>query len=50
VRNLPLDPAQLRAALADAWQAHEPLDAWPEELTRRLVEERYTRDAWNQRI
>ncbi|MFM7071223.1 MAG: biotin/lipoate A/B protein ligase family protein [Planctomycetota bacterium] len=50
VRNLPLDPARLRAALADAWQAHEPLDAWPKELTRRLVADRYSRDAWNQRI
>lgn len=50
IRNLPVDPVRLRAALADAWEAREPLEAWPRELTQRLVADRYTREEWTKRL
>jgi hypothetical protein len=37
----------LRAALADAWDAHAPLAQWPRDATARLVAERYGQAAWN---
>jgi lipoate-protein ligase A len=45
--NLPADGLSLRAALAAAFAATEPLADWPRERTRQLVETRYGRDDWN---
>jgi lipoate-protein ligase A len=50
VMNLPLDRATLVAALRGAFDASEPLRDWPRERTAQLVEEKYSRDEWNQRM
>jgi len=42
--------SELRAALLRAWDAREPLETWPQELTRELAAERYARDHWNLRL
>jgi lipoate-protein ligase A len=47
VTNLPVKAADLRQALAASFAAHEPLEAWPHELTARLVAERYATAEWN---
>ena len=46
VANLPLDAAALRSALQTAWTAWEPCSDWPQEATRRLVFEKYSRAEW----
>jgi lipoate-protein ligase A len=48
VINLPATAAQLRQALIEAWQAHEPLSDWPRQLTHELLESRYLRREWNE--
>jgi lipoate---protein ligase len=48
VTNLPLKPEAIRNALIAAFDAREPCDTWPEELTARLVEEKYSREEWNE--
>jgi len=45
--NLPVSGGALRAALATAFGAREPLNDWPRDLTARLVQLRYGRDEWN---
>jgi lipoate---protein ligase len=50
VANLPCRADNLLSALRITWQAVEPLVDWPSELTRQLVEERYSLDAWNYRL
>lgn len=47
VANVPLERAALKAALAAAWQASEPLEEWPMGPTQQLVREKYSRDDWN---
>ena len=47
VMNAPAAPESLRAALVEAWHAKQPHFDWPESLTRRLAEDRYTRDEWH---
>jgi lipoate---protein ligase len=47
VANLPIPSASLRRALAEAFDAREPCDAWPADRTARLVGERYSRPEWN---
>jgi lipoate-protein ligase A len=49
VRNLSIDVDGLHHAFVQAWQADEALASWPEELTRRLVREKYSRREWNER-
>ncbi len=49
VANLGLSPAELRTALAEQWEAVEPLDTWPRSLTRRLASQRYASADWNLR-
>ena len=46
--NLPLGSATIRRALAAAWEAQEPPDEWPQELTARLAAEKYGRREWNE--
>ena len=49
VVNLPLSAAQIRVALADAWQATEPCVDWPGHRTAQLAAEKYGRRDWNER-
>jgi lipoate---protein ligase len=46
VMNLPATEAELRRALADAWQASERVAVWPERITAQLVAERYGQPDW----
>lgn len=50
VANLPVDGAALRVAVAQAWNAGEPLESWPVELTRRLAAEKYSQVGWNEQL
>jgi lipoate-protein ligase A len=45
--NLPATGPALRAAIAEAFGASQPLAEWPQDATRRLVASRYGRDDWN---
>ena len=45
--NLAVPADDLKAALCHAWSAIEEVKAFPEELTQKLVEEKYSTDAWN---
>jgi len=47
VANLPLDGASLRRAVLGAWEATDPVAAWPRERTARLVDEKYGRPSWH---
>ncbi|MFI4874396.1 MAG: biotin/lipoate A/B protein ligase family protein [Blastopirellula sp. JB062] len=47
VANLPITGEALRAALIDAWDARQPLPAWPQKRTAELVAERYGSEDWN---
>jgi lipoate-protein ligase A len=46
VGNLPLTASDLRAALIEAFDAHEPLLDWPAASTRQLAAEKYSRPEW----
>jgi lipoate-protein ligase A len=46
VANLPLTATELKAALVQAWNADEPLTAWPRQAVQRLATEKYGRDDW----
>jgi lipoate-protein ligase A len=50
VANLPLDREVLRRAVLQAWQPQAELTAWPRAATRDLVQARYTRSQWNDRL
>jgi lipoate-protein ligase A len=50
VTNLPLSRDDLIAAVREGFSAHEPIAAWPRELTRQLVEEKYSSDEWSRRL
>jgi lipoate-protein ligase A len=45
--NLPLDAASIRQALTTAFEADDVRPDWPQDLTGRLVAERYARPEWN---
>ena len=45
--NLAVPGHELKSALCHAWRALEELNKFPEELTQKLVEEKYSTDAWN---
>jgi lipoate-protein ligase A len=47
VTNLSVTADSLRAAFSAAWGAGEMFNRWPQELTDRLVRERYCLDSWN---
>jgi lipoate-protein ligase A len=49
VANLPVTQDDLRRALRAAWQAEEAALDWPRDLTRQLVEEKYSRREWTYR-
>ena len=48
VTNLPAEAAAIRRALVDVWDVTGPRVDWPEELTARLVAEKYGRTEWNE--
>jgi lipoate---protein ligase len=48
VANLPVPADAIRRALVSAWNAVEPLDDWPRELTARLAVEKYGNPQWNE--
>src|SRR5439155_23153053 len=45
--NLAVPGHELKSALCHAWRVLEELNKFPEELTQKLVEEKYSTDAWN---
>jgi lipoate-protein ligase A len=47
VTNLPLGAETIRQALLAAWEARQRRDHWPQELTARLVAEKYSQPEWN---
>ena len=49
VRNLPVDAARIKEAIASAWSATEVETNWPAETTARLAVEKYGQDSWNRR-
>ncbi len=48
IANLPLPVKSIRQAMISAFDALEPLDDWPRELTARLAAEKYGNAKWNQ--
>ena len=47
LRNLRIDPAQVRQALREERQADAPYDRVPNERVETLMETRYGREEWN---
>jgi lipoate-protein ligase A len=47
VANLPVPAEDIKRALLSAWNALEPLEVWPRELTARLAAEKYGNPQWN---
>ena len=47
--NLPLTADELKRRLREAWRAVPTNDAWPADLVRDLVTEKYSRSEWNRR-
>jgi lipoate---protein ligase len=47
VANLPLTAEQLRRAIVESFEAHEPCNSWPEQQTHVLVAEKYSQAEWN---
>jgi lipoate-protein ligase A len=47
--NLPVPPAELTRRLRVAWGAERDLPAWPAEMVRRLVRDKYGSGAWIRR-
>ena len=48
--NLPLSREELQAALCEAWQPVSKQESWPQEQTEKLLQSRYSQDAWNHRF
>jgi lipoate-protein ligase A len=49
LRNLPAAAAELKWKIRDGWEAGEEMTGWPREATRRLAEEKYSREEWLRR-
>jgi lipoate-protein ligase A len=50
VKNLRIDPARVKQALKEAWQADDPYERVPNERIEALMKERYKRDEWNNKF
>ncbi|MEI7728695.1 MAG: lipoate--protein ligase family protein [Verrucomicrobiota bacterium] len=50
VVNLPLDAAQVKAALCQAWGASEPLAELPRQRIDQLAREKYSQPEWNEKF
>ena len=48
--QIPVDTNTLTNALVHEWQCEGELSQWPEKLMHQLVEEKYTRDFWTEKI
>jgi lipoate-protein ligase A len=48
--NVPVDPALLKNALRQGWDASEPLEAWPKAAVERLALDRYGTSSWNRKF
>ena len=48
--NLPLSKELLHAALCEAWKPVSRRESWPQEQTEKLLQTRYSQDAWNHRF
>ncbi len=47
ITNLPASREELEQAMIRQWGAVETGEDWPRELTRQLVDDRYSSDSWN---
>jgi hypothetical protein len=50
LRNLRVDPAWVKQALKEAWQADDPHERVPSERIETLMETRYGCDEWNKKF
>jgi len=50
LRNLRIDPARVKQALKEAWQADDPFERVPSERIEALMKARYKRDEWNNKF
>ena len=50
ITNLDVSRAQVKAALCDAWEAHEATTLYPAGRVQELIAEKYARDEWNLRF
>jgi lipoate---protein ligase len=50
VANLPLSAESIRQALISTWNADEPVENWPRELTNKLATKKYGKSDWNEKI
>ncbi len=48
--TLPCSTDALRPALLEQWNADVELEQWPQELTRKLVEDKYSRQEWTYKV
>ena len=48
--QLPVSTEQLTKAMIEQWSATENLEAWPQSLTNQLASEKYSADAWTQKV
>jgi lipoate-protein ligase A len=48
--NLRVDPARVKQALKEAWQADDPYERVPSERIEALMKARYKRDEWNNKF
>jgi lipoate-protein ligase A len=47
--NLPMAGETLQRILREVWQAETSLTVWPEDMVKKLVDEKYTREEWTRR-
>lgn len=50
VTNLPVSANSLREAICREWKVSDALQTWPESTTSQLVEDRYSKDEWHNRL
>ena len=48
--NLPISREELREAICNAWKPIDQQESWPQEQTEKLLQEKYSQDAWNHRF
>jgi lipoate-protein ligase A len=48
--TLPCRVEDLRPALLEQWGANSEMADWPEQLTRKLVDDKYSRDEWTYKV
>jgi len=48
--NLPVSRESLREAICNAWKPTDKQESWPQNQTEKLLQEKYSQDAWNHRF